>query len=239
MAPSQRRRSIDSSSSTLESAPNAHDDKKQTESHKGPGSGGSGDAQSPFPNRHQHEPPPSYTPSTSATHKQQPQAPAPAPAPPSGYRIPLSSPGPPPFPDVDRTRAAPFADTDGKSPVFIGSALMQYSVHPCKIAPNQPLPCYVAYGGSEIVHEGRYDLLPFVPEHMEFVRTSHGRVPPGRLPVKGGFENDGTELYHAVAVVNGVQVPGKTGTHLGGCNIPYGGDEHVMTDNYEILCWKF
>src|SRR5260221_13858308 len=63
-------------------------------------------------------------------------------------------------------------------------------------------------------HNGRYDLLPFVPEHMEFVKTSHGRVPYGRQPVKGGFENDGKELYHAVAVIDGVKVPGKTGTHL-------------------------
>ncbi|KAI9512027.1 hypothetical protein F5148DRAFT_974203 [Russula earlei] len=157
--------------------------------------------------------------------------------PPSGYRIPLSPEIP--FPGIERSRGAPFTDADGKSPVFVGSALMQYSVHPCKIAPNQPRPCYVSYGGVEITHQGRYDLLPFVPEHMEFVKTSNGLVPPGRRPVKGGFENDGKELYHAAAVINGVKVPGKTGPHLGGCNIPFDGMENVLNDDYEILWDSF
>ena len=177
--------------------------------------------------------------------------------PPSGYRIPLSVPGTP-FPGVERTREAPFTDLDGKSRVFIGSALLEYSVHPCKITPDREHPCQLSYGGSEIAHTGRYDLLPFVPEHMEFVKTSHGRVPFGRRPVKGGFENDGSELYHAVAVIDGVNVPGKTGIHLvrpsgifvaivsmwkagphvsyqGGANVPYGGSEHAVNDDYEIL----
>jgi hypothetical protein len=34
------------------------------------------------------------------------------------------------------------------------------------------------------------------------------------MPVKGGFEQNGTELFHAVAVIDGVKVPGKTGIHL-------------------------
>ena len=96
--------------------------------------------------------------------------------------------------------------------MFIGSAIMpDESVHPCKIAGKL---CYVGVGNREIVYRGRYDLLPFVPELMEFVQTSYGRVPPGRRPVKGGFEEYGPELYHAAAVVNGTKVPGKTGTHL-------------------------
>ena len=96
--------------------------------------------------------------------------------------------------------------------MFIGSALMpDDSVHPCKIAGKQ---CYVGVGDREIVHHGRYDLLPFMPELMEFVPTSHGRVPLGRRPVKGGFEKYGPELYHAAAVIDGTKIPGKTGTHL-------------------------
>lgn len=205
------------------------------------------------------EPPPSYTPSASSTLQQQHQEKLPpSQIPPSGYRIALNTPpGGPPFPGIDKTRAAPLTDADGKTPVFIGSALMQDSVHPCKIVPNHPQPCYVSYGGAELTHQGRYDLLPVVPEHMEFVRTSHGRVPSGRRPVKGGFENNGAELYHAVAEIEGVKVPGKTGTHLvrptvfscdfdcmrkvvlmshqNGCNVPFGGMEHVVTENYEIL----
>jgi Protein of unknown function (DUF3421) len=136
--------------------------------------------------------------------------------PPSGFRIPLSTQEGTEFPGLDKTRAAPFTDGDGCSPVFIGSALMQYSVHPCKIAPHlaPPSACRVPYGGQEHAHHGRYDLLPFVPERMEFVQTSHGRIPPARRPVKGGFENNGAELYHAAAMIDGVKVPGKTGVHL-------------------------
>jgi hypothetical protein len=96
----------------------------------------------------------------------------------------------------------------------------------------------VAYGGSEQRHKGRYDLLPFVPQLMEFVKTSHGLIPQGRRPVEGGYEENGTKLYHAVAMVKGVRAPGKTGEHLGGANVGFGGGEHTITDNYEILCWR-
>jgi hypothetical protein len=218
MAPSQRRRSIDSSSSSSSGTPpGTHDHQSHlpNNNNKTPSEPGrhttSRDAQWSLPNTsdvsykgNKHEPPPGYTPSSSTTVQ--------PPVPPSGYRIPLSVPGPP-FPGVERTRRAPFTDLNG-TPVFIGSAITQHSVHPCKIAPNSSHTCYVAYGGEEILHQGRYDLLPFVPEHMEFVPTSHGQIPPGRRPIKGGFEHDGSELYHAVAVIDGVKVPGKTGTHL-------------------------
>ena len=74
----------------------------------------------------------------------------------------------------------------------------------------------MAYGGREVEHNGRYDLLPFDPNTMEWVPTSHGQVPPGRRPVEGGYEEDGAKLYHAIAVVHGVRVPGKAGPHLVG-----------------------
>ncbi|KAF9532601.1 hypothetical protein CPB83DRAFT_847048 [Crepidotus variabilis] len=157
------------------------------------------------------------------------------PPPPSGYRIPLTTQGS--FPDRSQTGEAPFKDADGVSPVFIGSALMERSVHPCKIGPHLYQFCSVAYGGGEQAHNGRFDLLPFKPAQMEWVRTSNGRIPPGRRPVEGGYEESGSKLYHAVANHNGVMVPGKTGEHLGGANVAFGGAEHVFTD-YEILCWR-
>ncbi len=221
MAPSQRRRSIDSSSSSSDPEFSPH----QSQSKKGE-TGGYYAQSTPtdptkpgpheFINYESLPPPPSYSPPSTSTAVQPP-----VPLhqiPPSGYRIPLGMPGPASptsFPGIERTREAPFTDADGKSPVFIGSALLQDSVHPCKIIPSvQAQPCRIAYGGGEINHEGRYDILPFIPAHMEFVPTSNGFVPHGRQPVKGGFEQDGTELYHAVAVIDGVKVPGKTGVHL-------------------------
>ncbi|KAA1467509.1 hypothetical protein DENSPDRAFT_832582 [Dentipellis sp. KUC8613] len=164
--------------------------------------------------------------------------PAYAPPPPSGYRIPLSTESDAPFPSQAQTRYPPFFDADGTSPVFIGSAIFPNAVHPCKIAPNLQPPCRVPYGGGEHEHKGRYDLLPFTPETMEWVRTSRGRIPPGKRPVEGGYEDHGAKLYHAVAMINGVPVPGKTGEHLGACNVAFGGAEHAIQDDYEILCWK-
>jgi hypothetical protein len=49
---------------------------------------------------------------------------------------------------------------------------------------------------------------------MEWVRTGHGRVPQGRRPVEGGYEQNGAQLYHAYGTVESVDVPGKTGEHL-------------------------
>ena len=128
-------------------------------------------------------------------------------------------------------------DADGQTPVFIGSALFERAVHPCKIIPSFQPPARVAYGGGEHEHRGRFDLLPFNPNTMEWVPASHGQLPPGRRPVEGGYEENGEKLYHALAVVQGVRVPGKTGAHLGGANVPFGGGEHTV-EKYEVLVWR-
>ncbi|EIW83823.1 hypothetical protein CONPUDRAFT_99430 [Coniophora puteana RWD-64-598 SS2] len=164
--------------------------------------------------------PPAYT------AKQQP--------PPSGYRIPLE--GNSQFPGPQHAGAAPCYDLD-RSPVYIGSAILEDSVHPCKIAPHLDPPCRVGYGGQELSHRGRYDLLPYDPATMEWVPASLGRIPDGRRPVEGGYENNGARLYHACAVFQGVRVPGKTGQHLSGANFAFGG-EQVIERGYEILCWR-
>ncbi|KAF9048661.1 hypothetical protein BJ165DRAFT_1461542 [Panaeolus papilionaceus] len=131
--------------------------------------------------------------------------------PPSGYRIPSATNEP--FPDPLQAGEPPFHDLDG-SPIFIGSAIMENSVHPCKIGPNLHNYVSVPYGGGEHAHEGRYDLLPFRPHEMEWVPTSYGQIPKSRRPVEGGYEEGGEKLYHAAAVVYDVRVPGKAGEHL-------------------------
>lgn len=133
--------------------------------------------------------------------------------PPSGYRIALNVSSP--FPSPSYTKEPPCHDSDsGTSPVFLGSAIFNNSVHPCKIVPRLTPPCRVPYGGSEVHHYGRYDLLPFDEETMEWVPTSLGRIPAHRRPVQGGYEENGARLYHAMATVRGVKVPGKTGEHF-------------------------
>lgn len=91
---------------------------------------------------------------------------------------------------------------------------MEGSVHPCKIAPHLDPPCRVPYGGTEYSHVGRYDLLPFDERTMVLVTTDNGRIPSGKKPVEGGYEDHGGKLYHAVATIQGIRVPGKTGEHL-------------------------
>ena len=135
---------------------------------------------------------------------------SPAP-PPSGYRIPLSDDSP--FPESFQALAPVAHDLDG-SPIYLGSVLLETAVHPCKVGPNLFPHAMYAYGGAEVGHEGRYDMLPFVGDQMEWVPASHGRIPDGRRPVEGGYEEGGDKLYHSIVVINGVRVPGKTGEHL-------------------------
>ncbi|KAE9406313.1 hypothetical protein BT96DRAFT_811039 [Gymnopus androsaceus JB14] len=70
---------------------------------------------------------------------------------------------------------------------------------------------------------------------MEIVRTKDRLIPPGRKVIQGGYEEDGTVLFHNVATIDGVKLPGKTATRLGGCNVPFRGQEYPVRDNYEIL----
>jgi len=190
---------------------------------------------SPFPD-YGHQPPvfPQNFVSQSQTHLGS-YPPPPHISGPSGFRLPLTSTAS--FPMPQEAGVPPCVDADGVSPVFIGSALFERSVHPCKIGPHLVPPASVPYNGVECAHHGRYDLLVFVPEQMEFVRTSHGQLPPGRKPIEGGYEESGSPLYHAIGVVNGLRVPGKTGEHLRACHVAFGGQEHVLQD-YELLCWR-
>jgi hypothetical protein len=151
------------------------------------------------------------SPGSPNTPQQHQQLHARANPPPSGYRIPLTTNAP--FPGQQQAAQPVSKDLDG-SPVFVGSALLERSVHPCKIVPGLNPPCRVPYGGTETEHHGRYDLLPFDPNTMEWVLTSAGRIPPGRRPIEGGYEEHGGKLYHALAQVNSVYIPGKTGEHL-------------------------
>ncbi|KAK0219040.1 hypothetical protein IW262DRAFT_1074489 [Armillaria fumosa] len=130
----------------------------------------------------------------------------------SGFRIPLHS-SSATFPTQDLTGPPPCHDTNG-APIYIGSAIFRESVHPCKIGPHLPVPCSVPFGCREKAHTSRYDLLPFNPDTMEFVRTSHGRLPAGKRLVKGGYEEDGTPLYHGMAIHEGIKVPGKISHRL-------------------------
>lgn len=131
--------------------------------------------------------------------------------PPSGYRIPLDYDTP--FPDQSITGLPPFYNADN-SPMFLGSALLGSSVHPCRISPTKRPACTLGYGGIERLHNGRYDLLPFDPNTMEWIPAANGEIPSGRTPIEGGYEDHGIRLYHAMALIGGTPALGKTGAHL-------------------------
>jgi len=256
MSPRPRRKSVDSSSSSSDSDSSHKDqknknmDRHESETHNY----GSNyapirmpEATTSFPSanhspdggdhdQHNSAGPASFQSKGPEFHSPPPYAPVQPPPPPSGYRVPLTTTGA--FPDPQQTGQPPLYDADGTSAIFIGSALLERSVHPCKIGHHLRPFVSVPYGGGEHGHQGRYDLLPFRPDQMEFVRTSHGMIPPGRRPIEGGYEEDGAKLYHAIGVVNGVKVPGKCGEHLRGCRVAFGGVEHSIDNNYEILCWR-
>lgn len=155
--------------------------------------------------------------------------------PPSGHRIPLD--GKSPFPDESITGPPPFRDVDG-SPVFVGSGIMGDSVHPCKICPARSPACIISYGGQEILHEGRYDLLIIDDELMEWVESVRKDVPPNRKGVEGGYEDHGVRLYHALGSKYGMTIPGKIGVHLPGVHIALNGREHFERGDSPILCWR-
>ncbi|KAL8278495.1 hypothetical protein RQP46_009185 [Phenoliferia psychrophenolica] len=160
----------------------------------------------------------------------QPQA-----TPPAGNRIPASTSEQ--FPAAALVGPTDFRDLGGE-PVWVGSALNGKSVQPCKVAPHLHPCARVPYGGQELGHEGRFDVLP-ITDAMEWVHASNGEIPKGRRPVEGGFEEGGEHLYHALVYVreHELVVPGKTGLHLRAAHAAWGGGELVVKE-YQILCWR-
>ncbi len=69
-------------------------------------------------------------------------------------------------------------------------------------------PCSVPFHGREIAHAGCYDLLPFNPDTMEFVRVSgsHFRLEESWLKVaRSGW--DAAVPWRGM--FNGIRIPGK------------------------------
>ncbi|TFK98378.1 hypothetical protein BDV98DRAFT_628816 [Pterulicium gracile] len=124
-----------------------------------------------------------------------------------------------PFPTTQSWIGKPVTSLDG-SPIFIGSGYsISDSVQPCTIAPHLKPPLRIPHerGERDLRYSGRYDLLPFDPEQMDWIEALQGQVPEGRVPIVGGYEvyrEVVREVYHALTVFDGSAVAGKTGEHL-------------------------
>lgn len=59
------------------------------------------------------------------------------------------------------------------------------------------------------------------------------------VPVAAGMERDGrTPLYFACAWHEGLRCVGYSGPNTMGAHVPYGGEEVVVQDDYEVLVWR-
>jgi hypothetical protein len=152
----------------------------------------------------------------------------------SGYRVRVKEGEP--FP-TELAGTAPFRDADTDRLVYLGSVHHDEDVVvPCKIIPEFDPPAGFPYGDDE-EWSNNYEVLPFDSSKMEWVKTSEGHIPEGRRPIEGGFDY-GERLFHAYAVIDGFQVPGKTSESLGSARVPWGGVERSVEEDYFILCWK-
>ncbi|KAI0819845.1 hypothetical protein BC628DRAFT_1400873 [Trametes gibbosa] len=112
---------------------------------------------------------------------------------------------------------APVAyDVDGRTPLYLGTAHAAFGgLHPCRVQPGVLWPAaYVAHAGLEHGHGGRVDVLVIDTHAMEWVPARDGEVPRGWRPIVGGCEADGRVLFYAIAPIEKVRLPGKTGRHL-------------------------
>jgi hypothetical protein len=124
------------------------------------------------------------------------------------------------FPSISQTLPAPCTDKVPSQPVFFGAAILSeeplVSI-PCKVTPKLwPSVCHVPLDGREIVHRGKYNIVPFDTEKMELVTVPKhvNELPEGRKLVVGGRDRDGEELYHAVGVYHNLRIPGKVSRSL-------------------------
>ncbi|ELU45096.1 pectate lyase domain-containing protein [Rhizoctonia solani AG-1 IA] len=107
-------------------------------------------------------------------------------------------------------------ESDG-TPLYVG--------HPGKVSPNFQKGCIIGYGGDEIEVED-YEILIADPRSVRWAEASGTCNPQylGAQPVEGGREQNGP-LYIVQAPYKEGTHPGKTGPHLQGADITYGGKE--------------
>jgi hypothetical protein len=90
--------------------------------------------------------------------------------------------------------------------------------------------CLIPYGGKEVPATDYNVLVQGIP--YASVTASNGVVPPDAI--RGGRDDDGTDLYICNAFFMGGQHPGKLRSDFGGCDVSWGGTEHVVT-TYQVL----
>ncbi|KAF8684083.1 hypothetical protein RHS04_01671 [Rhizoctonia solani] len=128
-------------------------------------------------------------------------------------------------------------ESDG-TPLYVGRTFFEGGIHPGKVSPNFQKGCIIGYGGDEIEVED-YEILIADPRSVHWAEASGTCNPQylGAQPVEGGREQNGP-LYIVQAPYKEGTHPGKTGPHLQGADITYGGKEKIV-NNYRILVYNY
>ncbi|KAJ3029342.1 hypothetical protein HK097_005819, partial [Rhizophlyctis rosea] len=152
--------------------------------------------------------------------------------------IPLSD-DPTAHPDPTTVEAA---GTDiNLSPLFIARATIGRSLHPGK-ASSDLQKAHIPWQGIELDMHVRHEVLASV-EGTTWKEGKKGEIPEGAVVV--GYEETGELLYVARGTIKvdkwfkedlRSECLGKTGLHTGGALMPFGGEEVVLEEGYEVLC---
>ncbi|KAJ3536607.1 hypothetical protein NM688_g6813 [Phlebia brevispora] len=139
------------------------------------------------------------------------------------------------------------------SPVYLGSVVTDdgLSVQPCRLYRSTAgWMCEYSYRGLRCWRrEGHVYMLNLDPGEMEWVSTSEGRIPRGRLPIPAGHEQDGRsgllKLFHACVLyhegdtsrakrrMGAVTADSmQPGLNLGDIHQPF------YVQHFDVLCWK-
>ncbi|TFK45348.1 hypothetical protein OE88DRAFT_1223907 [Heliocybe sulcata] len=147
----------------------------------------------------------------------------------------------------------PVAYDADNNPVYLGVVELDGGMIPCKVNPAlSPWPVRApGPNWQERRPQGRFILLPFDPSTMEWLPSTHGRVPPGKKAVEAGYSADRrTMYYHGLVNIDlgdgrRIQVPGVATSLLpsyggwqgptGGCMYVYGCGVRSTVDDYSIL----
>ncbi|ORX94950.1 hypothetical protein K493DRAFT_315259 [Basidiobolus meristosporus CBS 931.73] len=123
-------------------------------------------------------------------------------------------------------------EPDGK-PLFVARQFHDGGLHVGKAAPHLG-GLNIGYGGKE-VHFDDYYVLVGDARCLKWVEAKGPVQPQNWIPLEGGHEQDGKELFIGKTRYEGGEHIGKVGTHFKqGINFGYGGKEK-QADSYYVL----
>ncbi|ODA76064.1 hypothetical protein RJ55_08347 [Drechmeria coniospora] len=145
------------------------------------------------------------------------------------------------FPLKAGVGAVPYVNQDHfeqPAPIYLGWARdFDGGVFPCMVDPDKYRGCALVYNNEVVVHQGKYEILPFDETRMEFQKSVHGLVPRGYHAIVGGYDKDHKVQYHCIARWKDRWMIGRAGPQLNGATMPYISTVRNSTE-CDMLVWK-